>query len=165
MIVLREYAASDLAELVGLANSRNVSRYLVHTFPYPYTRTDGEWWIETGSKENGATTKAIEYDGRFAGSIGVKPQPGWKAHMAEIGYWIGERYWGRGIASESLKRMTQWAFSHYGYRKLFAPVLGPNKGSIRVLEKNGYVVEGVMKEEVFTDGQYFDIHHYAKLCP
>jgi len=165
MIVLREYSASDLEELVELANNRNVSRYLVYTFPYPYTRADGEWWLENGSREDGAITKAIEYEGRFAGSIGIKPQPGWKAHMAEIGYWIGESYWGRGIASEALQRMTRLAFSRHGCRKLSAPVLGPNKASIRVLEKKAYVLEGIMKDEVFKDGRYFDIHHYARLRP
>ena len=162
MNLLREYSLSDLHDLVALANNRNVSRYLVYTFPYPYTRSDGEWWIETGCKEGGAITMAIEHEGRFAGSIGIKPQTGWKAHVAEVGYWIGEKFWGRGIASEALKEMSQLAFSRYGYRKLFAPVLGPNRASIRVLEKNSYVLEGVMENEVYVDGRYFDIHHYAK---
>jgi RimJ/RimL family protein N-acetyltransferase len=165
MIVLREYSPSDLEELVALANNRNVSRYLVYTFPYPYTRPDAEQWIESGSREGGATTMAIEHEGRFAGSIGIKPQTGWKAHTAEVGYWIGEEFWGRGIASAALKEMTQLAFTHYSYRKLFAPVLGPNKASIRVLEKNSYVLEGIMEKEVYADDGYLDVHRYAKLRP
>lgn len=162
MIVLREYKASDTEELVRLANNRNISRYLVETFPHPYTRTDAEWWIEAGSKEGGAINMVIECQGRLSGGIGIKPQTGWKAHVAEIGYWLGENYWGRGIASEALNEMTRRAFSLHGFRKLFAPVLGPNTASMRVLEKCSFVLEGVMKEEVCVDGKYLDVHHYAR---
>ena len=164
MIRFRNYANSDIERLVTLANNKNVSRYLVYTFPYPYTRTDAEWWIETGSTENGAITKAIEYDGQLVGSIGFQPQTGWKAHTAEIGYWLGEPYWGKGIASEALRMMTEIAIEDFDYRKLFAPVLAPNRASMRVLEKGGYRLEGILKDEVQKDGQFFDIHHFAKYC-
>lgn len=164
MIELREYMASDVEDLVRLANNKNVSRYLVDTFPYPYTRSDAEWWIDTGSKEGGAVTKVIEYQGLLVGSIGIRPQTGWRSHIAEIGYWVGEAYWGIGIASEALERMSRLAFSQYAYRKLIAPVLGPNEASVRVLKKNCYFLEGVLKEEVFKDGEYFDIHQYARIA-
>ena len=164
MITLRDYEKSDTARLVLLANNRNVSKYLVYTFPYPYTQSDADWWIETGSKANHAVTKVIQYNGEFVGGVGITPQVGWKNHVAEIGYWLGEAYWGRGIATEAVSLMTDYATSHLNYKKLFAPVLGPNKASMRVLEKCRYELEGISKYEVSKGGQYFHIHNYATYC-
>ena len=82
--------------------------------------------------------------------------------MAEIGYWVGQEYWGLGIATEALRQMTVLAFSELNYSKLFAPVLNPNGASMRVLEKNHYRLEGVLNKEVMKHGQYFDIYYYAK---
>jgi len=145
-----------------LANNENVSRYLINTFPYPYTKKDADWWISTGAHENGAVNKVIEYSGKFVGGIGIMPQTGWRDHIAEIGYWIGEAYWGHGIATEALRQMTEYAFLELRYRKLFGPVLEPNHASMKVLEKNNYILEGILKQEVFKNNQYFDIYQYAK---
>lgn len=161
MIQLRDYSEADIERLVVLANNKNVSRYLIDTFPYPYQRDDAVQWIRQGSSANNAITKVIEFNGEFVGSIGLAPQTGWKSHAAEIGYWLGEDYWGRGIATAALQQMTQYALHALHYKKLFAPVLAPNNASMRVLQKCGYVLEGVHRDEVFKDGAYFDIHHYA----
>jgi RimJ/RimL family protein N-acetyltransferase len=163
MIRLRDYHSTDAPRLVELANNENVSRFLVYTFPYPYTMDDAVWWITTGSHCNGAKTKVIEYDGAFAGSVGVTPQVGWKSHTAEIGYWLGEEFWGRGIATQVMKQMTEEAFAEGALKKLFAPVMAPNLASARVLEKSGFHLEGVFKNEVIKNGQMYDIHHYARL--
>ena len=162
MINLREYNKDDTDRLVQLANNKNVSKYLTPRFPYPYTKKDAHWWLETGWKLNGAINRVIEYNGEFVGGVGITPQKGWKSHIAEIGYWIGEEYWGNGIATEALKQMTVLANSTKKYEKLFAPVLGPNKASMRVLEKNNYILEGVFKQEVIKDETYFDVYSYAK---
>jgi RimJ/RimL family protein N-acetyltransferase len=162
MIALREYADSDLERLVNSANNENVSRYLVYTFPYPYTRADAERWIGTGSKQNGAITRVIEYQGLFVGSVGITPQSGWREHLGEIGYWVAEDYWGKGIATAALRQMTDYGFKTRNFRKLIAPVLAPNIASMRVLEKCGYELEGILKGEVKKRGTYFDIHHFAR---
>jgi [ribosomal protein S5]-alanine N-acetyltransferase len=161
MITLRDYTKNDINRLAELANNKNISRYLVDTFPFPYTQADAEYWLETGCSENGSIVKVIEYQGEFVGSVGIKPQSGWKSHVAEIGYWVAESYWGKGIASCALNRMTEISLAKLNYRKLFAPVLAPNVASMRVLEKCGYSLEGVLRQDVFKDGWYFDIHHYA----
>jgi RimJ/RimL family protein N-acetyltransferase len=162
MIVLREYSESDLERLVSLANNENVSRYLVFTFPYPYTKADGEWWIGTGSKQNGAITRVIESQGQFVGSVGITLQTGWRKHLGEIDYWVAEKYWGKGIASAALGLMTDYAFNSLQLRKLCAPVLAPNRASMRVLEKCGYRPEAVLRAEVQKDGRFFDIHQFAR---
>jgi RimJ/RimL family protein N-acetyltransferase len=165
MIALREYSESDLDRLVALANNKNVSRYLVYTFPYPYTKGDGQWWIGTGSKRAGSISRAIEYQGLFVGGVGITPQEGWRQHLGEIGYWIGEEYWGKGIATAALKQMTDYAFATLQLRKLYAPVLAPNVASMRVLTKSGYAREAVLEAEVQKDGRFFDIHHFARHHP
>jgi ribosomal-protein-alanine N-acetyltransferase len=162
MIFLREYLDSDLGRLVTLANNQNVSRYMVYTFPYPYTKADAEWWIGIGSRHNGATTRVIEYQGIFVGGVGITPQSGWREHLGEIGYWVGEDYWGKGIATAALRQMTDYGFINRNFRKLFASVLAPNIGSMRVLEKCGYQREGILKGEVQKGGTYFDVHHFAR---
>ena len=162
MIALREYIDSDLDRLVSLANNQNVSRYLAHTFPYPYTKVDGEWWIRTGSKQNGAIARVIEYEGLFVGSVGINPQTGWRDHLGEIGYWVAEDHWGKGIATAALRQMTEFGFTTRQFRKLYAPVLSPNIASMRVLEKCGYTREAILKAEVQKGGIYFDIHHFVQ---
>lgn len=162
MLKLRPFRKSDAVALQKLADNQNVSRYLVDTFPYPYTPRDAEWWIETGSKQDSAFNQVIEYAGEFIGSVGIRPQSGWRAHIAEIGYWVGEPFWGRGIGSAAVREMTEHAFAELQYRKLFAPVLAPNVASMRVLEKCGYVRECVMCDEVQKHGRYYDIHRFAR---
>lgn len=162
MIVLREYTDADLERLVILANNQNVSRYMMYTFPYPYTLKDAEWWIGTGSKQNGVIARAIEYQGLFVGGVGIKLQSGWREHLGEIGYWLGEEYWRKGIATAALSQMTDYGFTSRGFRKLYAPVLAPNIASMRVLEKCDYQREAILKDEVRKGGDYFDIHQFAR---
>ncbi len=162
MITLRDYLNTDANRLVELANNERVSKYMVDTFTFPFTLRDATWWIEIGSSAGNAITKVIEYHGEFIGSLTTQPQVGWKNHTAEIGYWLGERYWGQGIATEALRQMSALAFSDPHCKKLFAPVLAPNKASMRVLEKCGYVLEGIFKNDVVKNGQFFDRHYYAR---
>ncbi len=165
MITLRTLKKTDIERLVHLANNKNISRYLIDTFPFPYTKKDADWFLETGSSANGSVAKVIEYRDQFVGIVGITPETGWKKHIAEIGYWIAESYWGKNITPKALNIMGNFAFSELKYRKLFAPVLAPNKKSMRVLEKCDYTLEGVLKEEVLKDGHYFDVYHYSKHCP
>lgn len=162
-ISLRDYTLADIDRLVLLANNENVSRYLVDTFPFPYTEQDARWWIETGSKEFDSITRVIVCDNEFVGSVGITPATGWRAHVSEIGYWVAERYWGRGIATAALREMTAFAFGQPGCEKLVAPVLVPNLASMRVLAKCGYRSEGCMEREVCRNGRIYDVQRYAKL--
>lgn len=161
-IKLREYQYSDIVQLSNRANSEKVSRYMIDTFPYPYTKEHAHWWVTVGCKANGAVSRVILCDEIFVGGIGVTPQKGWKSHTGEIGYWLGEKYWGRGIAQKSVELMTEFAFKEMSLLKLFGIVLSPNKGSMKVLEKCGYQLEGVLKSEVMKHGRYYDIYHYGK---
>lgn len=101
------------------------------------------------------------------GGIGLKPGSDVQSHTAEIGYWIGEDYWGQGLISEALEAMTEWAFTVRegpdGKRlaRLWAGVFDANKGSMKCLEKCGYRAEGVMKGHIEKHGQVADMHIYG----
>ena len=84
-------------------------------------------------------------------------------HSAEIGYWLGETFWGCGIATEALNAMSEWAFRELHLVRLYAKVFARNQASARVLEKAGYVFEGRLLAHYFRDGEYIDGLLYAKV--
>jgi len=88
---------------VILANNQSVSRYLVYTFPYPYTLRDAEWWIGTGSKTERGDHSRDRISGVFCRQRRDYAQSGWREHLGEIGYWVAEDYWGKGIATAALR--------------------------------------------------------------
>ncbi len=165
MLKLREYQLQDVDQLVALADNENVSRYMIDTFPCPYTEKDARWWIGQGSCAPGMITRAIEVEGQLVGGIGLTEQAGWRAHVAEVGYWLGEPYWGKGYATTALRLMCGHAFSELQIRKLYATVLAPNKASMRILYKCGFTFVGVLEDEVAKHGRYYDIHLFERCNP
>lgn len=162
MIELRSYRTTDVGALVEIANNENVSRYLADRFPFPYTEEDAIWWIGIGSKQHDCVNFVIENNGVLVGGIGIEPQRGQRRHCAEIGYWLGQQYWGNGIATAAVLKMTDYSFSELGLQRLYAPVLEPNRASMRVLEKCGYALEGIFKNEVCKNEAFYNVHYYAK---
>lgn len=161
MIKLREYKANDEDRLVELANNPNVSRFLVNTFPYPYTQEDARWWIQTGSR-NGIT-RVIEQNGNFVGSVGAEPGSGEKRKQFGIGYWLGEPYWKRGIATEALRLFADELFQTTDVERLQAWIYADNVASKRVLEKAGFTKNAVLRNALFKHGKFFDEEIYSRL--
>ena len=161
MITLRDYLNSDISALVSLANNQNVSRYMTTDFPFPYTIEDARWWISEGSKQG--TTKVIEYNSQFIGSVGVHPKLAEKKRTAIIGYWLGEPYWGQGFAPEALKKLTSHVFASTDIIRLEASIYSPNKNSMKVAEKAGYHCEAVLKKAIYKNNEFYDEHIYSKL--
>lgn len=164
MIKLRDMKKNDEELLVQYLNNEQVVRYLSLKIPKPYTSEDAKWWVEIGSKES-AIVKAIEFEGVFCGVIGVYNQQLEYSHSAEVGYWIAQKYWNKGIAAKALIEFTSFIFSSTPIIRLFAPVFSANKSSMRVLEKAGYSLEGVLIKAICKHGQYFDEHLFAKVRP
>lgn len=160
-MILRDFKPEDINDIVRLANNAKVAKYLASRFPHPYTHKDAEWWINTGSKIG--INKVIEEDGKFAGVVGVESGEKEKAHVGEIGYWLGEEFWGRGIACKAVKQMTDLVFAETNIVRLYAPVFSPNLASMKVLKKCGYQQEGVFKNAVYKNGGYMDEHVFAIL--
>jgi len=161
---LRPWAASDKAALVRYANNRNVSRSLRDVFPYPYTDADADRWLaRVAGSAAPPGVYAIEVGGEAAGTLAVERQTDVERLSAEIGYWLGEPFWGRGIVTEAVGRVTALALAEDDILRLFASVFAWNAASMRVLEKNGYVGEAVLRRSGFKDGAVFDRVIYARV--
>ncbi len=160
---LRSWRAADLDALVRHANNAKVAFNLRDLFPHPYTRDAGRLFIETA--EHAPERRwAIVVDGEACGGVGVHLKEREERRTAEIGYWLGEAFWGRGIVTEVVGAVTDWTFRTYpDLLRLEAGVFEGNPGSMRVLEKNGYVLEGRMKSRIVKAGVVRDQLMYARL--
>jgi ribosomal-protein-alanine N-acetyltransferase len=162
---LRPWRRGDEASLVRHADNRNVSRNLKDRFPSPYTAADAREWIAHASAQAPPTSLAIVVDGAAVGGVGIELGTDVFRRSAEIGYWLGEPFWGRGIATEALRAMTAYAFERFDICRLEAGVFDWNPASARVLEKNGYVLEGRARLGVIKDGRMGDRLLYALVRP
>ena len=163
--VLRPWQDSDSAALVRFANNRQVWRNLKDRFPHPYTMSDAEAWLALARSNPGRMNWAIEVEGLAVGCIGLEPLADVYARTAHFGYWLGEPYWGRGIMSDAVRGVAALALGEIGFERLEAPIFAWNPASMRVLEKCGFVREGVMRRSVFKDGELIDSVLYARVAP
>ena len=161
MVVLRKYAAEDVERIASLADNPNVSRYLTNKFPSPYTHEDATWWVNVGCKQG--LNRAIEFNGSLVGGIGVNPGTCIHSRAGEIGYWLGEEFWGRKIAREAVSKMVSMTFETTDLVRLFAGVFSPNIASMKVLEKCEFRLEGVLKKAIYKNGEFYDEHMYARI--
>lgn len=162
-IVLRPWGANDLDALVRHADDAEVSRGTSDRFPHPYTREDGHAFLAGRVVDLDAPVFAIEVDGEACGGIGVRCFSGERAVGAEFGYWLGRRLWGRGIMTRVVAAYAPWVMDALRLERLQATVLDFNRASSRVLEKNGFVSEGVLRRAVRKRGVLHDLHVYARL--
>jgi RimJ/RimL family protein N-acetyltransferase len=160
---LRRWRRGDLSSLLLYANNEQVAANMRDRFPHPYTREDGAVWIELATSHVRETNWAIVVDDQAVGGIGLMPQEDINAGTAEIGYWLGETYWGRGIATAAVTVLSDHALSSRGYRRLFATVFTCNAASCRVLEKAGYEREGLMRRSAIKRGVVHDQFLYARI--
>lgn len=160
---LRDWRPSDVEALVRNADNYNVWRNVRDHFPNPYTVRAAESWIGSWAGVLPVTQFAICVDGKASGGIGIMLKEDVHRRMAEIGYWLGESYWGQGIVTEAVKAMTEYAFSNFDLCRLSAYVFEWNPGSARVLEKAGYQLEGRLRKSVTKEGQTIDALLYAKV--
>ncbi len=162
---LRPWSLADLPSLVGHANNKSVSSQLRDVFPWPYTEADGRAFIEFAAGGYPPAALAIVVDGAAIGGTGITPGRGNERRTAEIGYWLGEPYWGRGLGPEALTLMTRYAVAAFDLVRLEALATTANRRSCRVLEKAGYVNEGLRKKSFLKDGVLHDQFGYAWMAP
>lgn len=158
---LRKFEESDVSRLVSLADDLEVSRYMTTAFPYPYTTEDAVWWVQEGSKQG--MVRAIESEGLLVGCVGAQPLPFEHSRTANIGYWLGREYWGRGLAARALSLLTEQIFQETEIVRLQASVYSPNIASMRVLEKAGYRQEAILAQAIFKHNQFYDEYIFSKL--
>lgn len=160
---IRSFRPEDAASLAEAANNRRIWRNLNDYFPHPYTIEDARSWIARTQQESPEQNFAIASGSEVIGGIGLKLRDDVFRRSAEIGYWIGEPYWGRGIATAALRALTDDAFERLDLVRIDAGVFEWNPASCRVLEKAGYVQEARLRKSVSKDGQIIDRLIYARL--
>ena len=158
---LRGWRWSDRDSLIRHANNRSVWINLRDRFPHPYTMADAQSWLDSVVAARPVSNFAIAVADEAVGGIGFSLQDDVGYRSAEIGYWLGEDFWGRGIATQALIAVSQYAFKSHDLCRLFAHVFEWNPGSVRVLEKAGYSFEGRLRKSVTKDGKTIDQLMYA----
>lgn len=161
--VIRPWRETDADSLVTHANNIKVARNLRDRFPYPYTRKNARDFLRFATSLEDESNLAIEVDGAAVGAIGYLPGTDVERFSAEIGYWLGEAYWGRGIVTEALVLVTEHAFAQAKLLRLFALPFADNVASARVLEKAGYVCEGRLRASSVKFGERKDQLLYARV--
>lgn len=159
--VVRDWKPGDVDSLVRHANDRSVWRNMTHTFPHPYTEQDARDWLEFVRCRSEPTHWAIDVDGNAVGGIGLILGDGIFSHSASLGYWLGKNHRGRGIMTEAVAAVAEYAPAHFGLCRLQADVFAWNPASMRVLEKCGFTREGVARLGVYKDGELVDQIHYG----
>ena len=158
---LRPWSLNDLESLVQYANNPAISKNMMDQFPHPYTMEAGKKFIEFANKDNPVHIFAIEVDGKAIGGIGLHPQDDVQRKNAELGYWLAEPYWGKGIITRAIAEMVQFGFNTYDINRIFARPFGSNKASQRVLEKAGFKLEGYFANTIIKNDEYQDELVYA----
>ena len=158
---LREWREGDEASLAYHADNRNIWNNVRDLFPSPYSPEAAEWWIREGCKAPNTLSFAIEVDGNAVGGIGLIFKEDIYRRSAEIGYWLGQEYWGRGITTEAVRAVTEYGFAHFDLCRIYACVFEWNVASMRVLEKAGFAFEARLRKSVTKNDQSIDDLIYA----
>lgn len=158
---LRPWILDDRESLVYHANNYNIARYMTDRFPHPYTLQDATSFIQMASTGVPTNILAIEVDKKAVGGIGLHMQPDIYRKNAEMGYWLGEQFWGKGIITNAIIEMTRYGFANWDINRIFARPFGTNKASQRVLEKAGFTLEGKFEKTLFKNNEYMDELIYA----
>lgn len=162
-VILREFMDSDLIKLAEYGNNIKVSTNLRDTFPKPYTLEDAKNYKEMIDSMNPKTFFAIEFQGDFVGNISLALGVDIYRKSAEIGYFIGEPFWNKGITSKAVNLITNWGFKNLEIVRIHTGIFDFNVASQRVLEKCGFVKEGVFKKSICKNNMLYDEIRYAKL--
>jgi len=160
---IRSYKYADQDALVTYANNHNISKLLRDQFPFPYTKTDAEMWLINSCNQEIETNFVIATEEELIGAIGVNLQEDVHRFSAEIGYWLGEPFWNKGIITKALKLFTEFVFNNFELNRIFANVFEGNIASEKVLLKAGYSKEATLGKSVFKEGKFLDQYIYAIL--
>jgi [ribosomal protein S5]-alanine N-acetyltransferase len=160
---VRSWRLQDIESLVRHANNHRVWRNLRDRFPHPYTRADAERWVGFAVAADPEVDFAIEFNGELVGGIGLTLGAGEDRHSAELGYWLGEEAWGKGVATAAVRCFAAFAGSTFGLWRIFAVPFSDNAASVRVLEKAGFEREGFMRCSAVKEGRIKDQYLYALL--
>jgi RimJ/RimL family protein N-acetyltransferase len=153
----------DAPQLAKLANNPKIAINLRDGFPHPYSLTDAENFIKMCRNQNPTQAFAIEYNGEYTGNIGLHPEKDVYRKSAEIGYFLGEPFWGKGIMTEAVKQMVEYGFANLDIVRIHTGIFEYNVASQRVLEKCGFKKEAVFAKAIFKNNRLWNEVRYALL--
>lgn len=164
---IRAWRAQDAADLAMALNNKKIHDNLRDGLPYPYTEADAREFIGAMLEADADTTYAfaITVEDRAMGSIGVFRKDNIHARTAEMGYYIAEPFWGQGIGTSAVGQVCRYVFAHTDIIRIFAEPFAHNTASCRVLEKNGFLLEGVLRSNAVKNGQIMDMKLYSLIRP
>jgi [ribosomal protein S5]-alanine N-acetyltransferase len=160
---VRSWRVTDIGSLARHANNHRVWMNLRDRFPYPYSLADAERWVGFAVTAEPEVDFAIEYHGESVGGLGLTLGAREERHSAELGYWLGEEVWGKGIATAAVRSFAAFAGSTFGLWRIFAVPFSDNAASVRVLEKAGFEWEALMRCSAVKEGRIKDQYLYALL--
>ncbi len=161
---LRPFEEKDIPSLAKHANNRKVWENLRDGFPHPYTLEDAASWIQITQKRTPGLSLSICFEDECVGGIGVMLGQDVHSCTAELGYWLGEEFWGRGIVSQAVALYTDFVMKEFKLLRVFAEPYDHNPASVRILEKAGFEFEGILRKNAVKDGVVRDMLMYAKVA-
>jgi ribosomal-protein-alanine N-acetyltransferase len=153
---------TDAESLIKHANNRDVACTLRDTFPHPYTIENAKVFLTRSTIDQSRKNFCIEIDGAAVGGIGIRIGEDVHRHVGQLGYWLGEEFWGRGIMTEAVSEFVNYCFKKFPLHRVYAEAYANNPASARVLEKAGFVLEGRLRKNVVKDGKILDSLLFAK---
>jgi [ribosomal protein S5]-alanine N-acetyltransferase len=160
-VVIRPVGMDDAEVIARYANNAKIAVNLRDGFPHPYTLRHAKDFVSKMAMKEPPMIFAIEYNGEFCGVIGLSGQDDVYRMTSEIGYWIAEPFWGKGIATEAVRLLTDYGLNELGFVRIHTGVFEYNPASMKVLEKNGYALDGIFRKSVFKQGRIWDEHRYS----
>jgi len=162
IVTIRKFRRSDKFRMAEIANNEKVAANLRDAFPSPYSIEDARKFISVCLRQDPYQVFAIEFEGEYVGNIGLHRQDDVYRKTAELGYFIGEPWWNRGITTRAVNLICDYGFRELGVIKIFSGVFSFNTASQRVLEKCGFTLEAILKSAVIKNGEICDEYRYAK---
>ena len=162
VVQIRPWKPEDAGPLAAICNNKKIWLNVRDTFPHPYTVGNAVEWIAFTLNQKPVKNMAVVYNGNIAGSIGVMEKEDVYRKSIEIGYFLGERYWGKGIATTAVGLLVEYIKNNFDVIRIYAEVFGHNAASMKVLEKNGFHLEGVRKKAVIKNNVLMDDYVWVK---
>ncbi|MEP7014544.1 MAG: GNAT family protein [Verrucomicrobiota bacterium] len=160
---IRDWCPEDAVSLAKHANNRKIWLGVRDLFPNPYTIEAAQEFLQKATTEKPTRKFCIEVDGEASGDIGIRIGEDVHRQTAELGYWLGQEFWGKGVMSEAAAAFTEYCFENFQLQRIHAQCFANNPASNRVLEKIGFVFEGRLRKNAIKDGKVLDSLLYAKI--
>lgn len=161
-VQIRPWRPEDACVLASICNNKKIWLNVRDRFPHPYTVANAVQWVAFTLNQKPIQNLAITYHGRIAGSIGVMPKDDVYRKSIEIGYFVGEEFWGKGVASNAVALLIDYISQNFDVIRVYAEVFGHNTASMKVLEKNGFHLEGIRKRAVVKNNVVMDDYVWVR---